>query len=690
MTFRHILFGALAASVALTAAASAGPDVAGVPPPVGRIARELADGGAQRVIVFASVGDKSYVATAGTRRPKADQRFRVGSVTKTFTATIVLQLVDEGELALSDTLEDHLPGVVPRGKEITIRRLLQHRSGLVNYTDEPYLSWLKGASRSPSTRPIDLLRFAGSKQLSFKPGSQWSYSNTNYIALGLVIERVTASSYGHELERRILRPLALDETELPKTRLLPDLGDDGAMTPVPLYPKGHPIYDVDWANPIVSWAAGGIVSNARDLSRFYSALLSGQILSGASLAKMKQTHAAGAEGGYGLGIVSVSSRCGRSWVHGGGILDYGTFVGASEKGDRVGVISVYGRVLSRVGPEESALVCPEYRLAESAATSTIAFIRTPNELSVMNADGSERRKLTGNASLGTLAWSPDGKKIASVRKFGGDSKVYVMNADGGRQQRLARGNAPAWSPEGQKIAFVRRGDIYVLNADGSEERNLTRNAASDRDAAWSPDGNKIAFVRGRGANSDVFVMNADGTGQQNVTRNAARDEDPAWSPDGRIAFARKVPWGARGVGGQFEIFVMNADGSGQRRLTRNLSGDFHPAWSPDGRKIVFENRGASAGGGKSSSWYDVYVVNVDGSGQPTGLTKETRPPINRAPRAALPAWSPDGRMIAFLSWNDDNHDVYVMNADGSGQTNVTRSRANESRFAWSPRQTKGP
>jgi D-alanyl-D-alanine carboxypeptidase len=689
MTFRHILFGALAASVALTAAASAGPDVAGVPPPVGRIARELADGGAQRVIVFASVGDKSYVATAGTRRPKADQRFRVGSVTKTFTATIVLQLVDEGELALSDTLEDHLPGVVPRGKEITIRRLLQHRSGLVNYTDEPYLSWLKGASRSPSTRPIDLLRFAGSKQLSFKPGSQWSYSNTNYIALGLVIERVTASSYGHELERRILRPLALDETELPKTRLLPDLGDDGAMTPVPLYPKGHPIYDVDWANPIVSWAAGGIVSNARDLSRFYSALLSGQILSGASLAKMKQTHAAGAEGGYGLGIVSGSLRCGRSWSHGGWILDYRTLVIASENVDRIGVVSVYG-ALSDTSPDESALVCAEFRLAESAATSKIAFIRTPNELSVMNADGSERRKLTGNASLGTLAWSPDGKKIAFVRKFRGNSEVYVMNVDGGPQQRLARGNVPAWSPDGPKIAFVRSGDIYVMNSDGSEQRNLTRNAASDSDAALSPDGKKIAFTRERGDNNEVYAMEADGSGLRNLTHNAARDEDPVWSPDGlRIAFARKVAWGARGVGGQFEIFVMNADGSGQRRLTRNLSGDFHPAWSPDGRKIVFENRGASAGGGKSSSWYDVYVVNADGSGQPTGLTTETRPPINRAPRAALPAWSPDGRMIAFLSWNDDNHDVYVMNADGSGQTNVTRSPADESRFAWSPGRKQG-
>ena len=213
--------------------------------------------------------------------------FALGSVTKTLTATVVLQLVDEGQLGLSDTLEDHLPGVVPRGEEITIRQLLQHRSGLVNYTDEPYLSWLKGASRSPSTRPIDLLRFAGSKQLSFEPGSQWSYSNTNYIALGLVIERVTGELLRNELERRILRPLGLGETELPKTRLLPDLGDDGAMTPVPQYPKGHPIYDVDWANPIVSWAAGGIVSNARDISRFYSALLSGQILSGAALAKMK-------------------------------------------------------------------------------------------------------------------------------------------------------------------------------------------------------------------------------------------------------------------------------------------------------------------------------------------------------------------------------------------------------------------
>ncbi len=224
MTIRHILFGALAASVALTSAASAGPDATGVPPPVGRIAQELASGGAKRVIVFASVGDKSYVATAGTRRPKADQRFRVGSVTKTFTATIVLQLVDEGKLGLGDTLEDHLPGVVPRGNEITIRQLLQHRSGLVNYTDYDVVAQ---RSKSPSIRPIDILRFAGSKPLVFEPGTSGATRTRTTSRSVSSSSRSPGRSYADELERRIFRPLGLDDTELPRTRRLPDLDDGG-------------------------------------------------------------------------------------------------------------------------------------------------------------------------------------------------------------------------------------------------------------------------------------------------------------------------------------------------------------------------------------------------------------------------------------------------------------------------------
>jgi D-alanyl-D-alanine carboxypeptidase len=666
MTFRHILCGALLASVALTSAAAAGPAATSVPPPVGRIAKELAAGGAKRVIVFASVRGKSYVAAAGTRRPKADQRFRVGSVTKTFTATTVLQLVDEGKLRLGDTLEDHLPGVVPRGNEITIRQLLQHQSGLVNYTD--FTPWLKGASRSPSTRPIDLVRFAASKPLVFAPGTQWSYSNTNYIALGLVIEQVTGRSYADELERRIFQPLELDATELPQTRLLPDLGDDDTASLLPVIRKGDPYYDVDWANPVISWAAGGIVSNARDLARFYSALLSGGILSDVSLGRMKNTVAAGHEGGYGLGIASIGVRCGRKWGHGGGILDYGTLALASDKGERVGVTSVYGAVPD-TPPDESALVCPEYRLAQSAAASTIAFLRG-TDLYVTNGGGGRQQRLArGDAP----AWSPDGRKIAFFRR----GQIYAMNFDGSGQRRLARGSDPAWSPDGRSIAFLRSGGVYVMNADGSAQRKLALGSAP----AWSPDGRKISFLR----SDDIYVMKADGSRQRNLTRNTAPDVDPAWSPDGRrIAFARKISF-VGGVGGNFEIFVMNADGSGQRRLTREAARDDAPAWSPDGRKITFESRASSGGGGHSWAWFVVAVVNADGSGQPKYLSGG-EPLRDRAPRAARPLWSPDGRMIAYLGWRHGNYDVYVMNADGSGLTNVTWSKANESSFAWSPRQ----
>jgi D-alanyl-D-alanine carboxypeptidase len=141
------------------------------------------------VIVFVSDHGHSTVATAGTSPPAAGQRFRIGSVTKTFTATLVLQLVDQNRIGLDDPVGRYLPGVIPAGGKITIRELLQHRSGLDNYTEYP--SWMNQAERSASIRPIDALRFAASLPLLFAPGSQWSYSNTNYIALGLVIEKVT-------------------------------------------------------------------------------------------------------------------------------------------------------------------------------------------------------------------------------------------------------------------------------------------------------------------------------------------------------------------------------------------------------------------------------------------------------------------------------------------------------------------
>jgi CubicO group peptidase (beta-lactamase class C family) len=633
--------------VVATSASAGTEQVPSAPPPVGRVVREMSPG-SKSVIVFVSVAGKEYAATAGTRRPKADQRFRIGSVTKTFTATIVFQLMQERKLRLDSTLEEHLPGVVPRGGEITIRHLLQHRSGLANITDYP--GWLNQAERSPSTSPINSLRFAASKPLAFKPGTRERYSNTNYLALGLVIEKITGRSYAEELEERVLDPLGLERTELPTTRRLSDLDDAGY-------------------NPNLPWAAGAIVSNAHDLSRFYSALLSGRLLSAASLRAMKDTARYGAFG-TGLGIFSTDLACGRSWGHLGYIVDYQTLVTASEDGDRVAVVSLRGRgYIPWVG---RALLCAEPPLAAGSAPAKprIAFVSAPGPgpapLYVVNADGSGQGWLTLTAEGGPpVVWSPDGRRIAFTSMRDGNSEVYVMKADGSGQRRLTRGPAQdsvrAWSPDGRKIAFVRQrargSDVYVVNPDGGGQRRLTRNAEPSYDVVWSPDGRKIAFLSRRDDNSEIYVMNADGSGLRNLTRDPAGDSTFAWSPDGRkIAFASKRD-------GTWHVHLMNADGSGLRNLTHGPASDSTPAWSPDGRKIAF---------GRDR---EIYVMNADGSGQ-RNLTRSPASDGN-------PAWSPDGRKIAFGRGGE----IYVMNADGSGQRNLTRSPWNEGSAAWSPRSS---
>jgi Tol biopolymer transport system component/CubicO group peptidase (beta-lactamase class C family) len=644
----HLLPAVLVCIGVVASPASAGTEqTRSAPPPVGRVLQEMPPG-AKSVIVFVSVGGKEYAATAGIRHPKADQRFRIGSVTKTFTATIVFQLMQEGRLRLDSTLEEHLPGVVPKGGEILIRHLLGHRSGLANVTDYP--GWLNEAERSPSTSPIKSLRFAASKPLAFRPGSRERYSNTNYIALGLVIEKVTGRSYAEELEQRVLDPLGLSRTELPTTRRLSDLDDAGY-------------------NPNLPWAAGAIVSNAHDLSRFYSALLSGRILSAAYLETMKDTAKYGVFG-TGLGIFSTDFACGRSFGHLGAILDYQTLVTASEEGDRVAVVSLHGG--GSIPGLGRALFCaePPFAAGSPRAGRRIAFTSSigpgPSPLYVANADGSRQRWLTLSAWIVGHVWSPDGRTIAFENLRDGNGEIYVVNADGSGQRRLTRNPAhdfaPAWSPDGRRIAFVRdhgRGsthgpEVYVMNADGRRQLRLVRRG---RQPLWSPDGRRLAFTRGQGGGS-VYVVNADGSEERNVTRGSVRDF--AWSPDGRtIAFDSVRD-------GNSEIYVVNSDGGGLRRLTRSPAHDGNPAWSPDGRKIAFGGDG------------EIYVMNADGR----GLRRLTRNPASDS----SPVFSPDGRKIAFTTRRDGNLEVYVMNPDGSGQRNLTRSPWNEGSLAWSPAQ----
>jgi Tol biopolymer transport system component len=274
------------------------------------------------------------------------------------------------------------------------------------------------------------------------------------------------------------------------------------------------------------------------------------------------------------------------------------------------------------------------------------------------------------------AWSRDGRTIVFVSWRDGNGEVYAMDADGSGPRNLTQHPAkdvrPAWSPNGRRIAFVSRRDgnaeVYVMNADGSGKRNLTRDRASDDDyPTWSPDGRKIAFFGGRLQDSlyvpdSLYVMNADGSGLRRLTRNPNVSRGHiVWSPDGRTIYVGR--------------YLVSTDGSGLRRLPYIT---LTPVWSPDGRRIAFARTRGRTGSGPccDASPADIYVMNADGSG--------TRKLTHNAGYNAEPAWSPDGRKIAFRSTRDGNREIYVMNANGSNQRNLTRNPAKDSRPSWSP------
>jgi D-alanyl-D-alanine carboxypeptidase len=305
----------------LRAASLAAVAAAGVAaPPVQQTARQAVAHGATKAAIVLVDHGHVYTGSQPHVADPARMRFRIGSITKTFTATIVLQLVQEKKVSLDAPLTRYLPWTGAKAKPIRIRDLLDHRSGLADYTTFPL--WLTRADRSASTRPRAVLKFVLAQPLVFRPGHGWRYSNSNYVALGLVIEAVTKHTYAQELDRRILRPLHLGATTLPTTRQVQGLADPGT-------------------NPWVPWAAGALVSDASDLARFYTALLGGKLFSKATLHEMEQTVPAG-NGSDGLGIFAAHLSCGIAWGHDGGILDYYSRVIASADGKRVLVEAARG------------------------------------------------------------------------------------------------------------------------------------------------------------------------------------------------------------------------------------------------------------------------------------------------------------------------------------------------------------
>ncbi len=244
---------------------------------------------------------------------------RVGSITKSFVATVVLQLAGERRLRLDDLVSRHLPQL--NTGPVTVRMLLNHTSGIGNYTNVLLQTPddLVNVGRT-TYRPIELAQLGISMPPVSAPGEFWSYTNTGYIILGLLIERLTGKRYGKEVERRILRPLGLSRTYLPGTD--PHIRGPHSKAYVPWTDgtlRDFSVYNMSWG-----WAAGEMISTAQDLTRFYKALFAGRLLRDDLLTEMRQTVPILPEfpeaAGYGLGVYWQALPNGPAWGHDGGVI----------------------------------------------------------------------------------------------------------------------------------------------------------------------------------------------------------------------------------------------------------------------------------------------------------------------------------------------------------------------------------
>ncbi|MCY4473859.1 MAG: hypothetical protein OXC83_00275, partial [Chloroflexi bacterium] len=442
------------------------------------------------------------------------------------------------------------------------------------------------------------------------------------------------------------------------------------------------------------------------------------------------------------------------------------FVSDRDGDDDIYVMNADGSGVVRLTDNDA----DDFSPAWSPDGGRIAFVsdRDGNEdIYVMNADGSGVVRLTDNDGWDfDPAWSPDGRRIAFASYRDGDWDIYVMDADGSGVVQLTDNDdqdyVPAWSPAvGDAVpaerAFevehevsatdVEVGESFTLRvrmhgvAAGGEHGgvsvsfpSLTQSGGSDGghsssladvevvsyttglsqvaffqpgamiyhregnrqfaaeyllvesdDASWSTSDDRTLVLRITPKRAGEFPMLvrgwlcADGyTGCTREPSESSATDQQGWRAEemsvnvapadtapasGRIAFST-----GRGAGGaDRDIYVMNADGSGVVRLTDNDADDGSPAWSPDGRRIAFDSN-------RDGDW-EIYVMNADGSGV-VRLTDDSR--------RVFPSWSPDGRRIAFVSGRDGNYEIYVMNADGTAIVRLTHTDNRELHPSWSP------
>jgi TolB protein len=253
--------------------------------------------------------------------------------------------------------------------------------------------------------------------------------------------------------------------------------------------------------------------------------------------------------------------------------------------------------------------------------------------------------------------------------------LFAMQPRGGDRLLLNYGTdqGAAYSPDGTKIAFMNNYDgdfeICVMNADGTGIKQLTKNSAIDGFPTWSPDGRRIAFASNRDGDDDIWVMNADGSDQTNVTSDDPADnEDPHWSPNGRWIGSTTDQYG------YWHVVVILLDIKFEATLDWGRESTWFDSWSPDGRSfLVHDNRAGD---------YDIYRYDIPDTDPIQWGLLEGKLVSDDNSIEERAVWSPDGKQIAFSSNRDGDLDIYVMNADGGPQRQITHNNVDDIVEDW--------
>ena len=306
------------------------------------------DGGPPGAIAIVQRGSHREVHSFGVRNLKgalpirANDHMRIASAAKAFSGAVALSLVSEGKLSLQDTIGERLPELPEDWSEVTLRQLLNHTSGIPDFSLEPDFRDALLASLTKAPPPEELLSFVEDEDLLFDPGSEYHYSNSDNIAVALMVEAATNRSYESQLQEHVFGPLGLTETSLPAGAKLPKPfihGYDPSESP----PEDlSEIIAAGW-----SWASGGIVSTPGDLNRFIRGYVGGRLFGSKTRSKQRQVIEGGGseppgpgKNSAGLAIFRYETRCGTVWGHTGNTPGYTQFAAASPNGSRSVTVSV--------------------------------------------------------------------------------------------------------------------------------------------------------------------------------------------------------------------------------------------------------------------------------------------------------------------------------------------------------------